>query len=286
MKKSSEKTFDRAVFIGGAFGIDIGHRRSVFDTNKMHTHDHCELVVYTEGRKSVFVNDSVYISERGCAFTFRPGEGHFGLHRRGEYHERYVLNFSPRCLDTIPGGASLLRCFFEREAGENNMIVMPEEETAECFRLLDRIIETGYGDLPERQSLMLADFIRCMSLFDRYYMSGLRRGGDVMPELLGGMIRYIDENLTSRLKVADISRRFGVSVATTERLFCGTLLMTPTRFIFMRRIERSKKLLIGGASVTEACYGSGFSDYSHYIADFRRETGMTPARYRGEKTDV
>lgn len=45
-------------------------------------------------------------------------------------------------------------------------------------------------------------------------------------------------------------------------------------------MELAKVLLLSGATVTEACYGAGFGDYSHFIADFRREVGVTPAKFR------
>lgn len=279
MNNSSDRAYDYNAYIGGGFDITLSHRKSIFATNKMHCHECCELTIYTEGRKSVCVNDSVYISDSGCAFTFRPDEMHCGIHREGEYHERYVITFHPDCFDKLPGGRDLLRCFFKREAGEHNMIVMPDAETARCLELLDEIFIFSGSGLAERESMMLGNFIVCLSMLNRYYLSGFRRRGDEMSELLSGMIRYIDSNLTSPLSISGLSRSFGVSVATTERLFGDSMLMTPKRFIFMRRIERAKRLLRGGATVTEACYGSGFRDYSHFIADFHREVGVTPAKY-------
>lgn len=280
MKNSSEETYDIVAIIGGKYNIAFGHRRTPFSTNAMHTHDYCELVVYTEGHKSVCVNDAVYVSGSWCAFTFRPGEAHCGIHKNGEYHERYVINFVPDVFDGLPGGRNLLRCFFDREAGEYNRIVMPEEESERCRALLDEIFTFDTAETPEAEGLILANFLTCLGLFNRFYKSDIRRQDDVMPGVLADMLRYINENLSAPLAVGGLSHRFGVSVATTERLFREVMLMTPKRYIFMRRIEAAKIQLMGGASVTEACYRAGFNDYSHFIADFRRETGVTPSKYR------
>lgn len=286
MKNSSERIFEHNAYIGGGFDIMISHRRSVFATNPMHCHENCELTIYTEGHKSVYVNDTVYISDSGCAFTFRPDEMHCGIHRAGECHERYVITFSPDSFDQLPGGRGLLRCFFEREAGANNMIVMPDRETARCLELLDEIFIFSDSTLAERESMMLGNLIVCLSMFNRYYLSEYRRHGDGMSELLNGMIRYIDTNLTASLNISELSRCFGVSISTTERLFRDSMLMTPKRFIIMRRIQYAKKLLQSGASVTDACYNSGFRDYSHFIADFRREVGVTPAKYKMQSDEM
>ena len=38
--------------------------------------------------------------------------------------------------------------------------------------------------------------------------------------------------------------------------------------------------LIRGGTVTDACFESGFQDYSYFISIFHRETGMTPLQYQ------
>lgn len=271
--------FEREVCIGGDFGINIAHRSTKFRTNGMHSHDYCELTVYTEGKKSVFVNDSLYISSGGCAFTFRPGEMHCGLHNGNAIHERFVIGLRPDCFRSIRGGDKLLRCFFERETGRNNMIILPEAETNEGFRLLFGIMEAGESSLPERDAVMLSDLIRYLGLINGHYLDNAEKKNDMMPELLRGIISFIDANISDRITVTGLAERFGISVSTFERLFYDTLETTPRKFIQKRRIEYSKLLLRSGATVTESCYMSGFGDYSHFIAYFKREVGITPFKY-------
>ncbi len=282
MRNSSDKElFSYNARIGGAHPFSFRHVRSHFETNAMHSHDtQCELVMYTEGRKSVYVDNSIYVSDIGCIFTFRPGERHCGVHQSGAVHERYTAKFSPASFAALPGGQALLRCFFAREAGQQNMIILPEAETAEAFRLLDDIIMLGQSDLPERHAVMIADFIRFLSLLNQHYQSGENRRHDLMPALLREVIASIDAGIAHPIRVSQLSAAHGISISTLERLFDDTFGLTPSRFIFQRRIEQAKQLLSRGATVTEACYGAGFGDYSHFIAAFRDEVGMTPARYR------
>ena len=42
----------------------------------------------------------------------------------------------------------------------------------------------------------------------------------------------------------------------------------------------AKRILEQGASVTEACYESGFNDCSYFIKCFRKSVGFTPYQYR------
>ena len=42
---------------------------------------------------------------------------------------------------------------------------------------------------------------------------------------------------------------------------------------------KAQELLRGGATVTEACEGSGFNNYSHFIRTFSKVTGLSPKQY-------
>ncbi len=288
MKNSSDNTpIMRDAVIGGSCRIGISHRRTHIRTIEMHSHDFCELTVYTEGGKSVFVDNSIYVSPTyhdngvgGCAFTFRPHEFHAGLHEPDSIHERYVLTFAPDCFTAFPGGDALLACFFARNAGEHNMIVMPPEETKRGFALLDAILDTAQTDNPAKEALMLAYLIEYLTLLNAHYMNTAAVPESTAAGQLRGILSYIDAHLGECLTVRALCTRFGISISTMERMFSGLLKITPKQYIRLRRLEASKQLLRAGASVTEACYEVGFSDVSHYIKDFRRQFGITPLGYR------
>lgn len=50
-------------------------------------------------------------------------------------------------------------------------------------------------------------------------------------------------------------------------------------YVISKRLVYSQKLLVEGASVTEACYGSGFKDYAHFIKSFTKTFGCSPKQY-------
>ncbi|MCI8387931.1 MAG: AraC family transcriptional regulator [Clostridiales bacterium] len=281
---SKSYTFERVVAIGGNFNISFSHKRTQFSSNTLHSHDFCELTVYTEGKKSVFVENNIYISENGSAFTFRPGELHCGLHRENAIHERYVITFAPNCFDIIPDGNSLLRCFFERESGRNNMINLPDTETREGFRLLNKIFELGESRIPEKNALMLSHFIQYLVLLNNFYKCEGNNGS--IPKLLHDIIGFIDTNLQHKIRITELCENFGISISSLERMFIDIFNKTPREFIFIRRLEYAKQLLRGGSSVTDACFGAGFSDYSHFIKNFRDAVGTTPAKYAKQQNRV
>ena len=241
-------------------------------------HTHCEITVYMQDLKCLFVNDTMYVSEAPCIFTFRPGESHYAIHNQTDRHERYMIWLYQDAFFQIPGGRELLRCLFERDAGEHNMIILPEDDQKEAFRLLDRILSQNHSELPERQALMLSDMIRFLTLLNRHYLSDTH-SSDSMSERLRQILSYIGANLTEPRQVTDIANRFNISQSTLDRIFRNSLTMSPREYIIRRRMDAARDYLRQGQSVTDACNNAGFGDYSHFIADFRKLHGITPAEY-------
>jgi AraC-like DNA-binding protein len=81
-------------------------------------------------------------------------------------------------------------------------------------------------------------------------------------------------------ELADLARTAGASVRTLQRIFRAE---TGLRFAEWRRRLRllhAAALISGGASVTSAGLDAGYHSTSAFIAAFRAELGITPARMR------
>ena len=73
-----------------------------------------------------------------------------------------------------------------------------------------------------------------------------------------------------------------------SRSFKQAMGIGPHRYVTQRRIERAKALLRGGGpgdgSLAAIALAVGFGEQSHFTTAFRRETGVTPGRYRAAST--
>ena len=59
-----------------------------------------------------------------------------------------------------------------------------------------------------------------------------------------------------------------------------TLNISPSEYIKKKRLANAAKLLSKGYTVSEASSQSGFSDYSNFIALFKKTYGVTPLKYK------
>jgi len=80
--------------------------------------------------------------------------------------------------------------------------------------------------------------------------------------------------------LATVSRTLGVSTARLQRMFRRTLGITPGEYADARRLERLKRGLRNGRSVTESLYAAGYGSSSRLYESADRTLGMTPATYR------
>lgn len=92
---------------------------------------------------------------------------------------------------------------------------------------------------------------------------------------------YLDANFLRQVSLGEIAGAAGVHRVHLSREFRRYFSTTVGEYLRRRRIEHACRLVsttqIALAEIAMTC---GFSDQSHFSATFRRQIGLTPARYR------
>ncbi len=80
----------------------------------------------------------------------------------------------------------------------------------------------------------------------------------------------------------DLADVLGISSRYLSTLFNQTFGMSPYVYFINVRLRKAKELLAGKEeyTVTRIAEDVGFRDVSHFVATFRRSTGMTPEQFR------
>lgn len=92
---------------------------------------------------------------------------------------------------------------------------------------------------------------------------------------------FIEAHLAEDLTIAQMATIAHLSQFHFARAFKAATGQSPHRYVTQRRIERAKLLLsVTRLAVAEVANRVGFSNQSHFTAQFRRITGMTPKVYR------
>ena len=92
---------------------------------------------------------------------------------------------------------------------------------------------------------------------------------------------YIEAHLGDRLSLTDLAGVACLSPFHFSRSFKLALGVGPQRYIMQRRLERAKTLMRRtNQPLARIALEAGFSDQSHLSSVFRRQTGVSPGRFR------
>ncbi len=110
--------------------------------------------------------------------------------------------------------------------------------------------------------------------------SSLHKGGLASAQLRR-VIEYIDAHLSAELSLAELARITGLSPHHFGQAFKAVTGRPPHRYVIEKRIHRARELLRDAQTpIAEIAHAVGFSSQSHLTINFRRVTGITPARFR------
>ena len=98
---------------------------------------------------------------------------------------------------------------------------------------------------------------------------------------LAHIIGYIDRHIGRSLAVSELASEACMSEPNFYRVFRQVLGTTPVNYINQRRIVLAANLLrTTRRDINDICTECGFNTLTYFTRLFRREVGVSPARYR------
>ena len=234
-----------------------------------HIHPQCEIYLNLSGDVSFMVEDHIYPISPGSIIITRPYEYHRCIYLSNALHRHFWV------LMSSGGNEALLKLFFDRPAGMGNLIVLSPRKSRELLELFHTMLRSQEDEVEKHLR-----FLTMLSILQTGNPADLSKTNTVLPSDLAFALTYISDNLSNAISIRELAVAAHVSVNTLERHFLNCLQMTPNEFIKEKRLMYAAQLLKQGRTVAEASAESGFSDYSHFIASFRRVFGLTPLQYK------
>jgi len=92
--------------------------------------------------------------------------------------------------------------------------------------------------------------------------------------------KYIDTNFDKEINLDLLARLRFTSKFHLIRVFKKYYGITPRQYLINKRIEKAKKNLKAGKSVSDTCYSIGFDSIYSFSNLFKAKTGISPSAYR------
>ena len=236
-----------------------------------HIHEYCEIYVNVTGNVSFVIEKNIHTVQSGDIIVTKPYEYHHCVYHDDSDHLHFWIMFS---VDENP---ELFRFLTEKKSGHGNHIRLSPEKKQKFLDHCERLTTTDADDSVSQMALFFKILSCIEEGLEKYKVGNTNMS---LPKNLKDILDYINKNFASIHTINEVSDQFYVSISTLERHFKKYLSMTPKRYLEDKKLQNACLLLSQNASVTDACFESGFDDYSHFITIFKRKFDVTPLKYK------
>jgi AraC-like DNA-binding protein len=231
-----------------------------------HSHDGFGIGVMDAGAQRSWSGVGWVESEAGDVITVNPDEMHDGAPIGGARGWR-MLYLDPALVTR------------ELEEGEGRPeIARPALRDPVLAGLFARLFTRATAAAPEPLALE-EDLLRMLAHLLRRHGTRPRQMRPASPAVAMAR-RRLDDAPELPATLAELAALSGVSRFQLLRGFARETGITPHAYLLQRRVRLARQLLTTGHAPAEAASGAGFADQSHMTRAFRRQFGVTPARYR------
>ncbi len=99
------------------------------------------------------------------------------------------------------------------------------------------------------------------------------------------IIDYLNENFRQDVSVGELCKKFFISTKMLYRIVKDQTGTTVFGYLTKKRVKAAEELLIvSDKPVSEIAAEVGYSDYNYFIKVFKKETGVTPLKYRKQNS--
>ena len=250
------------------------------DSHSLHINNYVEVFIYISGDVDYIVGESYYTLKEGDIILINPHEVHKAVVRSTAVYERFYILIP---VDAFCGLTfDPLQKILDRPENASAVVSLSASEWSIIKPLLYSIDRLAFDGGDSEHLEAYGKIIELMCTVDSCGQTAKNeqtRNVGQLPLLIKDALGYIDRNLTEIPSVADIADSLHVTLPYLSSQFKAHIGVNINSYIRMRRVAYAKRLLDDGATVTEACFDSGFSDCSYFIKCFKQHIGTTPLKY-------
>ncbi len=224
-----------------------------------------ELVFIIDGTGEVVMGEEKYKVKQGDVFYITPKIKHSLRATEAPFMEFFAVHFTlENSLEKLP---------------LNNLLHVPNfYKISEQLKLLETYyFQDEISPIHKwKLNLLLQQII--FELIE----TSLKKDSPTNKKRMEMLVKFIEENLDKELNLKILTEHAKIEKSYLTNLFKENMGQTPMRYITLRRINKAKNLLRDEKkhSIEFISSECGFSDMFYFSKCFKKETGMTPSKYR------
>ena len=253
------------------------------DSNKkefdFHYHDFYKVLIFLSGNAGYNVEGKYFDLQPDDVLLVSAGEIHRPVIHSNTPYERIVVYLSRNFFEKYKeDDFDLFYCFQEAKAAGSSLIRVVEAVRPR-FAALSRELSLSCQDRDFAGPLYRRiKFLEYLILLNRSLLNRdtacIRATG--FNETILNIMNYINEHINEDLDIETIAEHFYLTRYYIMHLFKAETDITIGKYITEKRLFTARKLIRNGSSVTDACYQSGFRNYSAFYRAYKNKYGESP----------
>ena len=237
---------------------------------KQHTHNSSvEILHVIKGNGVIMINDRLYPLEDNCVYFIPPMFLHNSAPENCESYQRSVVNLSCDYIEPlaqITGFDEILK-----KLCENVCTVLDKSDSD----YIDNEFKSFKSNLKSDRSIALINILSCLSK--------AKETKYTINNQITDIIGYINNNLSEKITLEHICKKFHISKYYLCHIFKETTRMSIMNYILSQRIALAKNLMINtDNSISEVAIASGFSCFSYFSRMFKKAENISPREFRNK----
>ena len=250
----------------------------------LHCHDFYEFYIHFQGAKYYGIDNEVFLPQPGQLLIIPPFHMHGMLSDEEiNHYERAYLYLAPSFLSALGcGQIDLERRIARLTADDHFIFTLPPDCARECGRLLHLISPTGAHPSEWDRFRDISRMLPVLRMILEAAQSASPDTTATSPfkPMMHQVLTYINDHCTEALSLKKLTEQFSISASTLSHEFQRYIHHSVYDYILYRRIMLAKRMLFGGAPLSEIAFQCGFGDYSNFLRAFRKMNGISPSEYR------
>jgi AraC-like DNA-binding protein len=233
-----------------------------------HRHDVYGIGVTLQGVQAFRYRGGAECSVPGQVFVLHPDELHDGR-AATEAGLRYsILYIEPRLIGAALGDGSRALPFVRD-------VVSNDRRLAASIRSALADFGTPWEEMKRDQILL--ELAEALAACD----GSTRRTPITRPHIkaVDAARAFLETCAHREVSSMELESITGLSRFELARHFRAHFGTSPHRYLVLRRLDRARAMLRGGASLAESAFACGFADQSHMTRHFKKAYGLSPGRW-------
>jgi AraC-like DNA-binding protein len=244
-----------------------------------HYHDFNKIIIFLSGNINYTIEGKSYVLEPYDIVLVNAGEIHRPAVLDNSAYERIIIYVSPQFLNAYKEKDYDLNYCFERVNREHsNVLRIPSLDKSKlyqvCLELEHSFSDHAFANELYQRLLFLEFMIQLNRMAISNHINYLDAAKDNAK--LIQILEYINSHLSEEITIDSLSSRFYLSRYYLMHFFKESTGYTIGNYITEKRLLLAKNLVQNGSTLTEACFQSGFKNYSTFSRAFKKAFNTIP----------